>query len=100
MLSVLSVIAAMRHFSVVGGKRHLRCQIPQDSTVAGSIYFTEEEVDGRPCPCDARYRKVQHHKPQRSSWNKEKLTGAPATAMPDTTRFHRGRLHLLHGRGS
>ena len=47
MLSVLSVIAAMRHFSVVGGKQQLRCQIPQDSTVAGSIDFTEEEVDGR-----------------------------------------------------
>ena len=56
---MLSVIAAMRHLSVVGGKRHLRCQIPQDSTVAGSIDFTEEEVDGRPCHCDARYRKVQ-----------------------------------------
>ena len=42
MLSVLSVIAAMRHFSVVGGKR-------------------QAVENGN---CDARY-----HKAQRSSWN-------------------------------
>ena len=60
MLSVLSVIAAMRHFSVVGGKQHLRCQIPQDSTVAGSIDFTEGGVDGRPIR-DADVRTIGVH---------------------------------------
>ena len=57
MLSVLSVIAAMRHFSVVGGKR----QAVENGT------------------CDARSHKIPPW-PAPFTSRKKKLTGAPAPA--------------------